>query len=170
MIKFTADIIPLGTLYGFGLTEANLNRLEFNDKPIFFDFGYAGHPDLFGLIAYMGEYNTPEDIAANIDVLRFAYLNNKQGRNVPGQMLCPGNSLITPETMHFFPLAKSIIAKFRSTPFWGFNTQIAITHASDQQVFFAGRTEQEIEQYLQGTGLIDSQTKRTSKGFKKFTQ
>ncbi|MDX2215462.1 MAG: hypothetical protein SFY66_19520 [Oculatellaceae cyanobacterium bins.114] len=63
MIKFTAQKEDGGTLYGFGLSEANLNRLQFNDEPIFFDFGYANHPNLFGLIMYCHEYSTPEAIA-----------------------------------------------------------------------------------------------------------
>ena len=56
MFKFVSHL-PEGNLYGFGLTETNLNRLEFNNEPIFFDFGYAGHPELFGLILYFRQFN-----------------------------------------------------------------------------------------------------------------
>jgi hypothetical protein len=68
MFKFVSGL-EQGNLYGFGLTEANLNRLEFNREPIFFDFGYANHPEIFGLILHTPEYKTPEDIAANIEEL-----------------------------------------------------------------------------------------------------
>ena len=37
MIKFVAQL-EQGNLYGFGFTDTNLNRLEFNDEPIFFCF------------------------------------------------------------------------------------------------------------------------------------
>lgn len=55
--------------------------------------------------------------------------------------------------------------KFREVPFWGFESQIEITNPQDKQLFFAGRTEQEIEDYLRGAGLIKPQTKQSYKGF-----
>jgi len=70
MLKFTAELQNSGTLYGFGLAEANLNRLEFNNEPIFFDFGYAKHPELFGLILYFDEFYEPVEIAENVDAVK----------------------------------------------------------------------------------------------------
>lgn len=155
MIKFVAEL-PQGQMYGFGLTEANLNRLEFNNEPIFFDFGYAGHPKLFGLFSYLGKYQEPIDIAENIDAARENW--------IPFFDLERG---ITPETLRVFPIAWSIMEKFRSTPFWGFETQITIANPNDMQLIFSGRTGQEIEQYLQKGGLMGPQTKYSSRGFGK---
>lgn len=156
MIKFTGDLQNGGTLYGFGLSEANLNRLEFNDEPIFFDFGYNGNPELFGLIFYLGEFKEPADIAANPDAVSqrcIPFLNERHG--------------VTVETLRVFPVAKSIMQTFRSTPLWSFQAHIEITNPNDLQLFFSGRTEQELEQYFQNAGLIGSRTKRTYKGFEK---
>ena len=156
MIKFVAELIGEGHLYGFGLTEANLNRMQFNEEPIFFDFGYCGHPELFGLILYMDGFKEPEDIAANIEVLEqrlIPFLNVEHG--------------VTIDTLLVLPIAESIMQKFRTTPFWGFTTQTKITNPADQQLVFAGRDKKDIEQYLQKTGLVVPvpKTKRTPKGF-----
>lgn len=156
MIKFTAQSGEGATIYGFGLTEANLNRLEFNKEPIFFDFGYAGHPELFGLISYLDQFEEPEYIAADINAAKescIPFFDSEHG--------------VTPKTLHFFPIAQSVMQKFRSTPFWGCDTQIQITHPCDAQLIFAGRTEKEIEEYLQSAGFISPQTKRSYKGFEK---
>ncbi|MHC5859565.1 hypothetical protein [Nostoc sp.] len=155
MFKFISKLTH-GNLYGFGLTEANLNRMEFNNEPIFFDFGYAGFPKLFGLILYTPEYKQPEDIAANVEAVKklcIPFLNLEQG--------------VTPESLHFFPLASKVVNEFRSTPFWGYSTQVEITNPADQQIFFAGRDEQSIEGYFKKSGLISPQTQRTYKGFGK---
>jgi hypothetical protein len=156
MIKFVAKMTE-GSMYGFGLTETNLNRMEFNQEPIFFDFGYTDHPELFGLILYMGECKEPEDIAANPEALEqrlVPFLNVEHG--------------VTLDTLLILPIAESVMQEFRSTPFWGFSAQIEITHPADQQLVFAGRDEKDIEQYLQKTGLVSPRTKRTSKGFGKY--
>ncbi len=102
-----------GNLYGFGLSETNLNRLQFNDEPIFFDFGYAGHPKLFGLILYFDEFEKPEQIAANIDAVKercIPFINQKHG--------------VTGETLRVFPIAKSIMEKLRNTPLWSFDAAL----------------------------------------------
>lgn len=156
MIKFTGGLQNGGTLYGFGLSESNLNRLEFNDEPIFFDFEYAEHPELFGLIFYMGEFKEPADIAANLDAVSqrcIPFLDAKHG--------------VTVETLRVFPISKSIMQTFRETPLWSFQAHIEIINPNDLQLFFSGRTEQELEQYFQNAGLVGSQTKRTYKGFGK---
>ena len=148
--------MPEGKLYGFGLSEANLNRMEFNNEPIFFDFGYAGNSNLFGLILYLREFREPADIAASVDDIRIfclPFFDRERG--------------VTPETLRVFPFARSIMQKFRDTPYWGFDTYIRIAHKSDMQMFFAGRDEKDIEQYLRGAGLISPETKRAYKGFEK---
>lgn len=162
MIKFVARLAQgSGNLYGFGLTESNLNRLEFNHEPIFFSFDYAGHPNLFGLIVYTGEFETPLDIAGSLEttaeaVVKYCvpFFDEERG--------------VTPETLRFFLIARSVMEQLRSTPFWGFDTEIEITNPADQQLFFAGRDSQDIESYLQKAGLISSRTKRTHKGFGKL--
>lgn len=154
MIKFTAALQNGGTLYGFGLAEANLNRLEFNDEPIFFDFGYASHPEMFGLILYMGEFREPAEIAANPETVGkrcIPLLDEKHG--------------VTVETLRVFPIAKSIMETLRGIPLWSFQAHIEVTHPNDLQLFFSGRTEQELEQYFQDKGLVTPRTKRTYKGF-----
>lgn len=153
MIKAIAELDSNGWLYLFGLTEGNLNRMEFNGEPIFFDFGYAGHLKLFGLIHYFPEFNRPEDIKVEqLEGFCQAFVDLE--RNV------------TFETLRFFPLARSVMEKFRSTPFWGLNAYIEIAHSGDRQIFFAGQDEKAIEDYFVRAGLITPQTKRTSRGFK----
>lgn len=140
MLKFIAKLENGDNLYGFGLSESNLNRLQFNDEPIFFDFEYAGHPELFGLFIYFDEFQTPEEAASNLDVVKercIPFIDESQG--------------ISGETLRFFPIVKSVMQKFRDTPFWGFDAKIKITNPNDQQLIFSGRTEQEMRQYL---GLI----------------
>ena len=144
MIKFMGELTTGGNLYGFGLTEVNLNRLEFNAEPLLFDFGFAGHPELFCLIIYVGDrFNTPEDAAANINVVKeycLPYLNESQG--------------ITPESLRMFPITRTVMEKFRSTPFWGFDCHIQITHPNDMQLIFAGPDERSIGKYLRKSGLF----------------
>jgi hypothetical protein len=153
MIKFIAPIAK-GNLYGFGLTENELNRMEFNNETIFFDFGYADQPKLFGLILYLESFQKPEDILNNFDALTvqcLPFFNSERG--------------VTSETLRVFPMAKNIMQEFRNTPFWGYSTQIEITNPNDQQLIFAGKDEQAIEEYLQRAGLLTTKTKRTYKGF-----
>ena len=156
MLKVVAELQAGGSLYGFGLSETNLNRLEFNNEPIFWNFGYASHPKLFGLILYLGEFAEPEDIAANPDVVRdrcIPFLNEAYG--------------VTTETLRIFPLSSRIMKELRGTPFGCFESYVAIAHPNDVQLFFSGRTEQELEQHFRDKGLITSQTKKSYKGFGK---
>lgn len=151
MIKFTGPMENGGTLYGFGLSESNLNRLVFNEEPIFFSFDYAGHPHLFGLILYF-DCPTPEEL--NIETVQDAclpFLLTERG--------------VTVDTLRVISLTKSIVNKFRETPYWQFNTKILITHPEDIQMVFAGPDEQAIEKYMRQSGLISPKTKRISKGF-----
>ncbi|MFN6572399.1 MAG: hypothetical protein RMY31_035400 [Dendronalium sp. ChiSLP03b] len=130
--------------------------MQFNDEPIFFDFGYAGYPKLFGLILYFGEFETPEQIAANIDAVKqrcIPFINQKYG--------------VTGQTLRVFPLAKNVMDKLRNTPLWAFDTQIEIANPNDKQLIFAGRTEQELEEFFVQSGFAKPQTKRTYKGFRK---
>lgn len=156
MLKCVAELKDGGNLYVFGLSETNLNRLQFNQEPIFFDFGYMGNPNLFGLILYFDAFNEPIEILANPDVVSECcapFINEKHGVN--------GN------TLRVFPIAKRIMGEFRTTQFWAFKTQVEITHPNDVQLFFSGRTEEEIEQHFRDKGLITAQTKKTYKGFGK---
>ncbi|MHC5779313.1 hypothetical protein [Nostoc sp.] len=155
MIKFLAKLQNGGTLYGFGLAEANLNRLEFNNEPIFFDFEYAQHPGLFGLILYFDEFEEPVQITENAEAVGdrcVPFINEEHG--------------VTGETLRVFPIAKRIMREMR-TPLYCFKTEIEITNPNDIGLFFSGRTEHELEKYFQEQGLISPQTKRTSKGFGK---
>lgn len=156
MFKFIAKLGNNGTLYGFGLSETDLNRLEFNKDPIFFDFGYAGHSQLFGLILYLEEFKTPTEMVANVDVI-----NN---RCIP---FLDSNRGVTVKTLRVFPISRDILKKLRDTPLWAFDTLIEITNPNDVQLFFSGRTEQEIEKHFRSLGYINSQTKQTYKGFEK---
>lgn len=140
----------------FGLTEGNLNRLQFNSEPIFFSFDYVGHPELFGLIVYLDEYATPEEVNADLERVKLhalPFLDDAHG--------------VTPETLRMFPIARSIMQEFRNTPYWAYKTAVPIWHPNDQQMFFAGKTEHDMAAYLEEAGLIGPTTKRTSKGFEK---
>jgi hypothetical protein len=151
MIKFTGRIDKGGTLYGFGLSEANLNRLVFNREPIFFSFDYAGLPHLFGLILYF-DCPTPEEL--NLEVVQQACL----------PFLSPEHG-VTVNTLRVMALTKSIVDQFRATPFWQHSTKILIAHPEDVQMIFAGPDEQAIEEYMRDAGFIGPKTKRISKGF-----
>ena len=154
MIKFVSSM-PEGDLYGFALTEGNLNRLEFNQEVIFFDFGYAGHPTLFGMIAYLPHYPTALDMLADIDSITGMALD----------VASDISEVVTPATLRFFPFAHEVMQRFRSTPFWAFDTSISIAKPGDRQMFFSGRTEQDIEEYFARHGFIGPETKRMAQGF-----
>lgn len=131
-----------GHFYGFGFTETNLNRLEYNNEPIFFDFSYAGRPDLFGLIMYLPEYETPEDMAADIE--------NVALRAVPFLKAEYG---VTIETLRFFVIPRTVFSRLRKLDFWGYNLNLNITNPNDIQILFAGTDELAIERYFSGNGL-----------------
>jgi hypothetical protein len=153
MFKFVSEL-PQGNFYGFGLPESDLNRMEFNRESLFFDFGYARRPDLFGLILFIPEFYYPSEITQNIDLVKrscLPFLDQARG--------------VIPDTLRVFPIAKSVMAKFRESPYWGLQTQIEIAHPEDKQVFFSGPDEQAIENYLRQSGAITPQTKRTFRGF-----
>lgn len=143
MLKFTAQQEGGGTLYGFGLSETDLNRLEFNQETIFFEFDYAGQPNKCGLIAYLGDYETPEDIAANLEQVRKA---------VALSFGAPSNAL--PGNLHLFPIARSVMQRFRQEPFWAFTTNLQISNSKDSQMFFSATTEAQMRKYLADAGLI----------------
>lgn len=154
MFKFTGEM-EQGTLYGFGLSEVNLNRLEFNREPILFDFGYAGVPNVFGLIIYL-DFSTPEEAAASMDVVRTAvvpYLNPSAG--------------ITVESLRLFPIVRSVMKQFREVPFWGFDTATPIGDPADKQLFFAARDERDIKEYLMANGVVPKPPKPPFRGFGK---
>ena len=153
MIKFVAQL-EQGNLYGFGFTDTNLNRLEFNDEPIFFCFDYAGHPELFGLILYMGEFQNPIDLQQNMDALiplRNFFVNPTKG--------------ITTDTLLVFPIVRSVMQKFREKPFWALETHTMVTTPGDKQMFFCGTDDQTMTAYFREAGFITSQTRQTKKGF-----
>ncbi|MEH2135405.1 hypothetical protein [Nostoc sp.] len=155
MLKLTAKLKNSGTLYCFGLSETNLNRLEFNNEPIFFDFDYAGHSDLFGLILYFDEFKEPTEIAANPHAVErrcIPFLNEKHN--------------VTEKTLRVFPIAQNIMKTLRSKPLWSFQSKTQIANPDDIQLFLSARTEQELEQYFRREGFISPQTKEY-KGFRK---
>jgi hypothetical protein len=156
MIKFLGEMLE-GTLYGFGFTETNLNRLQFNQEPILFDFGYASRPDLFGLVLYLHQFQEPVDMVSNLDIVKMCcapYLDSERG--------------ITPQTLHIFPIARSIMQQFRDVSFWGYETHNHISHPKDKQLFFAGPDGKSIEQHLAQTGLVIQRSpKGAGKGFGK---
>jgi hypothetical protein len=57
--------------------------------------------------------------------------------------------------------------KFRSTPLWGYEHRLQVSHPNDMQFFFSGRTEEELVDYFCREGLITPQTKQMYKGFGK---
>lgn len=153
MYKFTGEM-DQGTLYGFGFSEVNLNRLEFNREPILFDFGYAGVPDVFGLILYV-DFKDPEEAVANMEAVKAAalpYLKPDAG--------------ITVNTLRMFPIVRSVMQQFRAVPFWGFDVAIPISNPADKQLFFAARDEQAIREYLV-TNVIPKTPKPQFRGFGK---
>lgn len=158
MIKFVAGREGGGNVYGFGLSEANLNRMEFNDEPVFFDFGYAGRSDLFGLFVYCRECPTPESIQANLAAVVETYVlpffDEQRG--------------VTPETLVFFPIAQNVMLKFRQTPYWAYDLHIKIADPRDIQMIFSGPDEEAMRRYFSQTGLINPKTKQTFKGFGKW--
>jgi hypothetical protein len=145
VIKFTTKLDQGGHLYRFGLSETDLNRLEFNKEPIFFDFGYAGYPHLFGVILYMSEYEEPENVLPSMEQIK--------ARCLP---LFEAEQGVTLETLRVFLIARSILSRCRSTFFHGFSVAIEISHPQDKQVFFAGRTDEEIAACLVKEGLLSS--------------
>ena len=157
MLKFIAAMPAGGRLYGFGLSEGNLNRLQFNQEPIFFDFGYDGKPELFGLILYMERFSTALELAADLAAVRLRcqpFLDSDRG--------------VTPASLRVFPFPQEVMERFRrfrDTPIWGFETKVQITDPKDCQIFFSGRTEQELAEMLREMGLVGKKTKRTHKGF-----
>ncbi|MCC5636335.1 hypothetical protein LC593_10785 [Nostoc sp. CHAB 5844] len=157
MLKFTAELQDGGNLYGFGLTETNLNRLEFNDEPILFSFDFIGHPDIYALIFYLGfKFKKPEDIAKNIDFVENCCASFAREKG------------ISPEALRIFPIAKTVMQKLRDTPLWGFdNVKVEITHPNDKQLIFSGRTEQELRDFFMQSGFVKPQTKQIYKGFEK---
>lgn len=137
-----------GNVFLFGLSEGNLNRLEFNQEPIFFDFGYAKAPHLYGLIIHNKEYQTPKDIGKDPSFLIESvqrYYDKSKG--------------VTPDTLHIFPIVKIVLEKLRSTPFWAEQANCPILTPFDSQMFFSGRTEEEIKEYFLEHKLINNSTK-----------
>lgn len=115
---------------------------------------YAGNPDLFGLILYFNEFSEPAEIAKNLNAVKLRcvpFLNKEYG--------------VTEETLRIFPIAARIMKELRATPRWCFQAHTEIDHPLDTQLFFSGRTEQELEQYFRDKGLIDERTKQGHKGF-----
>jgi hypothetical protein len=154
MIKFCLQMESNATLYGFGLTEANLNRIEFNKEPIFFNFDYAGHPNLWGLILFLERYGKAEAIKADLGNVALScerFLDERRG--------------VTLDTLRVFPFGRDVMDEFRRTNYWAFATTVNVTDAKDQQLFFAGPDENAIEEYMQRAGLLGKKTKRTTKGF-----
>lgn len=158
MIKFVSRMEE-GVLYGFGLTEANLNRLEFNGEPIIFSFDYADLPDIYGIFFFAPYARTPEEIAANPDLVTTYCESVLKENSIPAI------------AVRAFPIATSIMAKFRETPYFGFPMNLPISNPQDQQLIFAGPDERAIERYLResaGLTIVKTihQTKRQGgKGF-----
>ncbi|HEY9764610.1 MAG TPA: hypothetical protein V6D07_18935 [Trichocoleus sp.] len=155
MIKFYAPMNK-GELFGFGLSETNLNRMEFNGEDVFFSFDFAGHPDVYGLVIFVEEYNDAEEMAQNIDAIKERYCLNYLEDKELG---------LTSENLRIFCFTKNVMEKFRSTPYWGFETNIPIKSNNDMQIFFSGPDEKSIEKYLVSAGLTTVKPKRSPKGF-----
>jgi hypothetical protein len=151
MIALLGDGIDGGRVFTFGFTDVDLNRIEFNKEPILIDFGFAGCPDLFGFIHYFPEFAEAEEI----DLAIVAQST---------KAILSTNPNVTIDRLYVFPFARNAMEKFRNTPFFGFPTQVPITHPKDQQFFFAGSTEQAIESHLAQHGLIAPNTPRTKQG------
>lgn len=138
MIKFLAPLTQ-GHLYGFGLVEAELNRLEYEREPIIFDFGFAKKPKIIGLIEYLPQFTTPEDIAANIDAVQKYCLRLRGRMN---------------KNLRFFPISQGIMQTLRNKPYWGFECQVEIASPGDRQLLFAGKDEEEIKKYFEQGNFV----------------
>lgn len=141
MIKFCA-LMDSGMLYGFGLTEANLNRMEFNKESIFFSFDYAGHPEIWALLLFLEEYGKAEEIIdglQDVSLLGEQFLDEARG--------------VTPDTLRIFPFGREVMDKLRRMDYWAFGASVEIKHPDDQQLFFAGPDEKAIKRYMYGLGL-----------------
>lgn len=149
MLKFIAET-PDARLYGFGLTETDLNRLEFNQEPLLFDFKHIDRPDLFGAITYLPEYLTPEDMLSrfakptSLTAFKQECLDKLERRGIyPFEKPAPLDKLI------LFPVCRSVFQTLRSRPFWAFDCNTPVTCPSDKQMFFAARDEKAITEYLE---------------------
>jgi hypothetical protein len=155
MLKAVASLKSGGNLYAFGLSESDLNRLQFYNESIFFDFSFARQPQLFGLIVYFWQFEKPEDVLVNFDIVNekcTSFFNESRG--------------VTADTLCVFPFARKTLSDIRATPFWALQTRVQITHPGDIQTFFSGQTEDAIEKHFRDAGWINSQTQQTYKGFK----
>jgi hypothetical protein len=154
MIKITAKKGDTGSAYLFGLSEVNLNRLEFNQEPILFSFDYAGFPQTFGLVVYLPEMTESNWEGLDMEALErkcVQYMSTEAG--------------ITPDTLRIFVLSRPVMQRLRTEPFWGYETHINIGDPKDVQLFFAGRTEAEIEAYFIEHGFIAPRKDSSPKGF-----
>jgi hypothetical protein len=146
MIKITIPSRHGGTAFIFGLTEVNLNRLQFNQEPIFFDFGYIDRPDLYGLIFHVPGVEKLSEV--DPDILY--------------QIVAPFLSkTVTKSNLKVFAITEGIMARMRQTPFWGFKYAAQITAPQDSQLIFAASDNAAIERYFQEQGFIGPKTKRT---------
>lgn len=146
MIRFAANTVT-GRLYGFGLTEANLNRLQFNREFIFIDFATMDTPGYFGLIVHQ-DVESPHQV--DLDLLQpfvAMVLDEKRG--------------VTVDSLRAFVLDSGTIAKLRKCQ--PFTTNVEISKPDDIQMFFWGRTEDEIKLAL--ADFIGPSTRKTRKGF-----
>lgn len=156
MIRFVTQLAQ-GRLYGFGLSEVSLNRLEFNNELIVFSFHYAGLPQLFGVILYMEMFKEPADIFQNPAIVASCCL----------PLLDPERG-ITLDSLRAFPMAQSVMKKLREKPGYGLESHIEISKPGDKQVFLAGRDEEDIKKHIVDGGYIPTHYKNVGKGFWKY--
>lgn len=145
MIKITIPNRHGGTVFIFGLTEVNLNRLQFNNEPILFDFGYIDRPDLYGLIFHVPGVESLSEVDPEILHQSVAPFLSKT---------------VTRSNLKVFAVTEGVVARMRQTPFWGFKYTAPITAPQDSQLIFAASDNAAIEQYFQEKGFIGPKTRR----------
>lgn len=145
MIKATIPSEHSGTIFIFGLTKVNLNRLQFNQEPIFFDFGYIDRPDLYGLIFHVPGIENLSEVDPNILHQSAAPFLSKT---------------VTRSNLKVFAITEGVMTRMRKTDFWGFRYTAPITGPQDSQLIFAASDNAAIEQYFQEKRFIGPKTKR----------
>lgn len=132
-----------GDIYLFGLSETDLNRMEFNKESILFNFGYVNRPDLYGAVLYLNQFFNWAEAVEDLKAVYYEITNlydKKQGINA--------------QTLKPFIITRDILRKLRNTPFWTFKTHLKSTKSNDVQMFFAADDEVSMMERFRKEGLI----------------
>lgn len=125
-----------GTAYMLGMTNVEMDQGE-----VLFDFGYAGAPDLFGLIKLAVE-SKPASARAFIEEAAQNYADRG----------------VTVNNLRLFAFGPETTQKFRDVPFWRVECNVEISHPKDSQIVFAAPTDEAIRLHLLRGSLICPET------------